>query len=428
MNATETIVAGSQRLGSDGDLLPSDGGYSGDGGPATLAQLSYPNGVAVDGQGNIYIADTYNNVIRMVNGVTGYITTVAGNETIGSVFGGGGYSGDGGPATLATLSFPSGVAVDVQGNIYIADTNNNVIRMVTKCAGYITTVAGNYTSTSFVIGGSYNLGGYSGDGGPATLAKLNQPIGIAVDVKGNIYIGDTFNHLIRMVTKSTGYITTVAGNYTITVARNDTIGSSGGGGYSGDGGPATLARLRNPNGVAVDLKGNIYFADSGNDLIRMVTKCTGYITTVAGNLTTEGSVHGGDGGPATLATLNYPSDVDVDVQGSIYIADSFRSAIRMVTKSTGIITTLATFISAPFGIAINIEGHVYTAITFAHIIRMVTLTAPTSMPTTAPTFTPTILPASVCTMPPPPSPRSAKKCVNLRKSTSQSKCKMQNAY
>ena len=217
-------------------------------------------------------------------------------------------------------------------------------------------------------------------------------------------------------------ITTVAGNYTTGLYG----GKDSGGGYSGDGGPATLATLNYPNGVTVDVKGNIYIADTYNNVIRMVTKCTGYITTVAGNSTKNGG-YSGDGGPATLAQLYYPNGVAVDVQGNIYIADTSNGVIRMVTKSTGIITTLATSVLFPYGIAIDIEGHVYTANPLAQTIQMIALTAPTSMPTTAPTFTPTILPASVCTMPPPRSPRTAKKCTNLRKSMTQSKCKMQNA-
>ena len=180
-------------------------GYSGDGGPATSAQLDGPEGVAVDGSGNLYIADTCNNRIRKVS-ATGIITTVAGNGSAG-------YSGDGGPATSAQLSLPAGVAVDGSGNLYIADSGNNRIRKV-SATGIITTVAGNGSP------------GYSGDGGPATSAQLNQPAGVAVDASGNLYIADSSNNRIRKVS-ATGIITTVAGN--------------GFDGYSGDGGPATSA-------------------------------------------------------------------------------------------------------------------------------------------------------------------------------------------
>ena len=441
MTTTVTTVAGNYTIGS------GEGGYSGDGGPATLAQLSNPFGVAVDVKGNVYIADFFNHVIRMVNGVTGIITTVAGNHTQTKESFYGGYSGDGGPATLAKLGGPNGVAVDVQGNIYIADSIDNVIRMVNGVTGIITTVAGNYT-----IGLYY--GGYGGDGGPATFAYLNCPNGVAVDLQGNIYIADTRNNVIRMVTKSTGIITTVAGNYT--GGDFAWFGPSTSGGYSGDGGPATLAQLRQPESVALDVKGNLYIADPHNQVIRMVNGVTGIITTVAGDHTqTPGYYdggYGGDKGPATSAKLSGPNGVAVDVQGNIYIADSYNQRIRMVTKSSGIITTLATLVSPPFGIAIDIEGHIYTANAYTETILMIALMAPTSMPTSAPTFiptsmpttaptftptsmptsaptfNPTSLPASVCAMPPPPSPRTAKRCANLRKSTTQSKCKTQNAY
>ena len=203
-------------------------GYSGDGGLATNAELNNPYGVAVDSNGNIYIADTNNNRIRKVNSTTGIITTIAGNGTAG-------YSGDGGLATNAELYYPYGVAVDSNGNIYIADTYNNRIRKVNSTTGIITTIAGNGTA------------GYSGDGGPATNAQLNYPYGVAVDSSGNIYIADTDNNRIRKVNSTTGIITTIAGN--------------GNPGYSGDGGPATNAELYDPSGVAVDSNGNIYIAD-----------------------------------------------------------------------------------------------------------------------------------------------------------------------
>jgi trimeric autotransporter adhesin len=218
-------VAGSGSLGS-----------SGDGGQATSASLNYPRGVAVDASGNIYIADTYNNRIRMVTKSTGIISTVAGDGTQE-------YKGDGGPATSAILYYPASIAVDALGNIYIADSSNYRIRMVTKSTGIISTVAGSGSS------------GSSGDGGQATSATLNSPYGVAVDASGNIYIADSSNNRIRMVTKSTGIISTVAG--------------SGPYGYSGDGGQATSAVLKYPYGVAVDASGNIYIADSYNYRIRM---------------------------------------------------------------------------------------------------------------------------------------------------------------
>ena len=216
-------------------------GDSGDGGQATSAQLSNPSGVAVDAAGNLYIADSGNHRIRKV-AANGIITTVAGNGSYG-------YSGDGGRATSAQLAAPWGVAVDAAGNLYIADTNNGVIRKV-AASGIITTVAGN---------GSH---GYSGDGGPATSAQLNSPSGVAVDAAGNLYIADYGNYRIRKVATN-GIITTVAGNYY---------------GYSGDGGPATSAQLTFPWGLTVDATGNLYVADLSNNAIRLLKPIASVLT------------------------------------------------------------------------------------------------------------------------------------------------------
>ena len=238
-------------------------GYSGDGGQATSAQLYYPEGIAVDGQGNVYIADEYNHRIRKVT-PDGIITTVAGTGTLG-------YSGDGGQATSAQLNYPYGVAVDGQGNVYIADDDNNRIRKVTT-DGIITTVAGTGTA------------GDTGDGGQATSAQIYDPYAVAVDAQGNLYIGEDSGHRVRKV--SGGVITTVAGTGTK--------------GFSGDGGQATSAQLYYPDGVAVDAAGNLYIADEYNHRIRKVSG--GIITTVAGT-GTEG--FSGDGGPAISAQQQY---------------------------------------------------------------------------------------------------------------------------
>jgi sugar lactone lactonase YvrE len=267
-------------------------GYSGDGGPATSAELAYPYAVAMDGAGNLYIADYWNHRIRKVT-PGGTIATVAGDGT-------GGYSGDGGPATSAELYYPSGVTVDGAGNLYIADYYNSRIRKVTP-GGTISTVAGN---------GSYGNYGYSGDGGPATSAELYYPLGVTVDGSGNLYIADTYNNRIRKVDAG-GIITTVAGNGTQA--------------YSGDGGPATSAELYFPSGVAVDGAGNLYLADQGNRRVRSV-KPDGIISTVAGNGTGGFS---GDGGPAPSAEL-YPYGVAVDGSGNLYIADTANRRIRKV--------------------------------------------------------------------------------------------------
>ncbi len=284
-------------------------GLSGDGGPATSAQLSQPGAVALDGSGNLYIAEGLG--IRKVSGATGIITTVAGNGTVGR-------SGDGGPATSAQLGFPRSVAVDGLGNIYIADTAVT-IREVVAATGIITTVAGNGSA------------GYSGDGGPATSAQLGTPNGVAVDGACNLYIGD-LNNVIRKVTAATGIITTVAGNGTR--------------GYSGDGGPATSAQLSGPLGVAVDGAGNLYIADGNNARVRKVTAATGIITTIAGN-----GIFGysGDGGPATSAQLGPGAGVAVDTAGNVYVPDGNGSVVRMLTpQGTSALLGLATTPSANF--------------------------------------------------------------------------------
>jgi sugar lactone lactonase YvrE len=316
-------------------------GYSGDNGLATAADLNGPHNVAVDAAGNIYIADMWNNRIRKVTASTGIVTTVAGNGTPG-------YSGDGGAATSAELYYPSGVAVDVAGNLYIADAGNNLIRKVMASTGDISTVAGNRTES------------YSGDGGPATCAEMNTPYDVAVDASGNIYISDSNNNRVRKVTVSSGIITTVAG--------------TGIGSYSGDGGPATSANISQPMGLVLDAAGNIYFADWGNVRIRKVAASTGIITTMAGN-GSEG--YSGDGVLATAAQLYYPYGVALDAAGNIYIADDANNRIRKVTASTGDISTVAGNGTAgysgdggaatsgklkyPYGVAVDTANNIYIA-------------------------------------------------------------------
>ena len=310
--------------------------YSGDGGPATQAMLSGASDVAVDASGNFYIADYANHCIRKVD-VNGMITTVAGDGTAG-------YAGDGGPATEANLNTPSGIAFDLSGNLYIADSSNHVIRKV-DVNGRITTIAGN------------GINGYSGDGEPATLAMLWEPEGIALDTAGNLYIADSSNNRIRKVDLD-GTITTVAGN--------------GAWGYSGDDGPAAQAELASPLGIALDALGNLYIADSGNNRIRKVD-LNGTITTVAGN-GIEG--YGGDGGPAAGAQLDEPSAIGVDKSGNLYIADVYNDRIRKV-DTQGIITTVAgngssgyagdggpatsAMINSPWAVAVDISGNLYIA-------------------------------------------------------------------
>lgn len=344
--AVITTVAGSGTWGSGGD-----------GGPATSAQLSRPVGVAVDGVGNLYLAEFDREVIRRVT-PTGTINRVAGSVqtlVLGLTMDIAGFSGDGGPATSAQLRQPQGVAADAAGNFYIADTENHRIRKVTT-AGIINTVAGDGQAA------------FRGDGGPATAASLSYPNGVAVDASGNLYIADTGNQRVRKVTAG-GVISTVAG--------------TGYASYGGDGGPAVAAWLNTPVSVAVDSNGTIYIADQKNNRIRKVTTA-GLISTVAG----DGSYgFGGDGGPAVSAQLNQPASVAVDAGGNLYIADSDNHRIRRVTPA-GIINTVAgngsygfsgdggpataAQLFQPMGVAVDTGGNLYIADFWNHRIRKVT--------------------------------------------------------
>ena len=335
-------------------------GASGDGGPATAAQLLGPSGVAFDAAGNLYIGDYAGNRVRKVS-PSGTITTVAGTGANGT----GSFSnGDGGLATKATLANPSGVAVDTAGNLYIADSNVSRVRKVSP-SGIITTYAGSGNTGAF--GPIY----FSGDGGPATTAQLTFPVAVAVDATGDLFIADNNNNRIRKVSISGLVINTIAGS--------GAVGT--GGGFTGDGGPATAAQLSSPSGVALDAAGNLYIADRGNNRIRRVSP-SGVISTVAGSGTAafrgDGGIAGfsGDGGPATTAQLSGPSGVALDASGNFYISDSGNNRIRRVSAS-GIITTVAgsgiagfggdggpataAQLSSPSGVALDASGNLYIA-------------------------------------------------------------------
>ncbi|MFF9410829.1 NHL repeat-containing protein [Streptomyces anandii] len=266
------------------------GGFVSDGGPAVATKIYNPHGVAVDGSGNLYIADYSNHRVRKVT-PDGIITTVAGNGQPGFV-------SDGGPAVATKLNAPIGVAVDRSGNLYIADYSNHRVRKVAP-DGIITTVAGN------------GQGGFVSDGGPAVATKIYYPWGLAVDEADNLYIADRYNHRVRKVT-SNGVITTVAGN--------------GQPGYIADGGPAVATTLHYPSSVAVDGAGNLYIGDGHNHRVRKVTP-QGAITTVAGN-----GIAGyiADGGPAVGQQLYYPYGVAVAPSGDLYIGDSANHRVRKV--------------------------------------------------------------------------------------------------
>ena len=336
--------------------VAGDGSFSFDdeGGPASSGHLGLPTDIAFDGSGNLYIADSAHHRIRKVD-TTGIITTVAGICTQSACSGD--YSGDGGLAVAAALNYPSGIAVDAAGNLYIADTGNERIRKV-DVNGIITTVAGN------------GAAGFNGDGGPATSANLNRPYKVAVDLEGNLYINDGIagsdyldkasNDRIRKV-DAAGIITTIAGN--------------GSFGFSGDGDEAISAQLNYPSGVAIDGDGNLFIADHDNNRIRMVDG-DGTIATVAGN-GWRGVV--GDGNAATLAKLKSPRGLAIDSFGSLYISDTLDNRIRKL-DADGIITTVAEhsdgqtgggavvgepaisdLILGPEGIAVDANGDLYIA-------------------------------------------------------------------
>ena len=490
-------------------------GYDGDGAAATSASLNVPWGVAVGGSGNVFIADSVNNRVRVVMKATGIITTYAGNDHIGY-----GFAGDNVAATSASLSYPSGVALDGAGNLYIADQNNKRIRLVSKATGVITTFAGTGAETTDGDGGSASsaslrspiglavdssgnvfiagidrirfvskatgiistfAGGGSSwrDNGPATSAYLNYPFGVALDGSGNVFIADPYSNVIRVVSPpcspgtartsggspctvcsagtysaaagatsctacpvgllaAAGATACAAGNKITTIAGTlGVVGSSGDGGpatsatigylhgvavdvssnvyaadwnyvqmitgstgiimayagmafqygTTGDGGAATSARLGSVEGLAVDVSGNLYIANSYYpNKVRVVMKATGIINTVAGTGANTADFSG-DGGAATSAQLNQPMGVVLDTFGNIYISDTMNGRIRIVTKSTGIITTIAgtgiwgssgnggpatsAMLYHPHGLALDTSGNLFMVDNFINNVRII---------------------------------------------------------
>lgn len=276
------------------------GGFINDGKPATSAALQVPAFAAMDAKGSLYIADNHDHRIRKVS-TTGIISTVAGTGISG-------FSGDGGSARLAKISFPTGVIVDAGGNIVFSDTGNNRIRQI-SAAGVITTIAGT------------GVAGFGGDGGPATAAEINQPAGISIDRVGDLFLADPGNNRIRKINPQ-GIISTVAGNGTA--------------GYSGDGGPATLASLRSAQNVALDDAGNLYIADTNNQVIRVVDTSQ-IITTIAGG---GGFYCDGDGQPARSADLEFPMGLLIH-SGYLFLSDTYCGRIRAVNLTSTIINTVA---------------------------------------------------------------------------------------
>ena len=445
-------------------------GFSGDNGPATQAELNTPQGVFLDAAGNIYIADVENDCVRMISASTGNITTIAGTP------GTAGFTGNGGPATSATMNRPSSLAMDASGNLYIGELGNHVVRKVS--GGVISTFAGNGTSGNSGNGGpatsaelnlilglavdsagnvyiADNLSatvrevttsngniiavagtgtiGFSGDGGSAVNAELDQPFGLAVDGNADVYIADLENHRVRITTgiaprsctTGSGTICTIAGSGSATLSGNagpvlsagiaapaalklDVAGNlyisdgntirkvtpwgiingvvgNGTSGFSGDGGPATNAELHNPTAIAFDAAGNMYIADTLNQRIRKVSSSTGVITTIAGNGTAG---FGGDNGPAAQAVLHNPEAIVLDAAGNIYFADEGNSCVRMISASTGIITTVAgtpgvagltgnggpatsATLNEPGALALDAAGNLYIGDFGSHVVRKV---------------------------------------------------------
>lgn len=360
--------------------------FFGDAGPTLGAALAAPWGVpAVDATGNVYIPDTANHRVRKVT-TSGVISTVVGTGEPG-------YSGDDGAATAATILFPTNVAFDpVTGDLYISDSGNNTIRKVDG-SGKITSVAGGPSNCPLYPppADPLDIGScQTGDGGPATLARLRDPRQITFDASGNLYIADRWHYRVRKVDRSNGIITTVAGS------NRKPYGS-------GDGGPAVQAGLRFPDGVAVDASGNIYIADTFSNRIRKVD-LTGTISTIAGQGSEDcdpndsEACYQGDGGPALTAKLSRPEGLALDAAGNLFIADRANSVIRKIDPS-GTITTVAgrhgdcrseyrvgcydgdqgaavqAGLNTPFGVALDTIGNLYISDTFNDRIRKVDFNA-----------------------------------------------------
>jgi uncharacterized protein (TIGR03437 family) len=375
-NGVSTVVAGTS----------GRNGFSGDNGPASNATLNQPQGIAVDANHNLLIADTGNLRVRMISAATGIITTVFGN-------GSGTYGGDGSAAVNAQLYRPTYETMDAAGNLYIADSGNYVIRKV-DTNGIITTVAGT---------GKKGTGG--GDGGPATSSALSGPLCVAVAPDGSLLIGDNGNLKLRKVAAN-GTISTIPAPGAITAMLYDssgnllisssfgmvysmnaagTVKTIAGGGTGGDGGPAATASLFSAAGIALDSAGNLFIAEPFAYDVRRVDAKTGIITTVAGIPNNYGFA--GDGGPATKALLSEPLGVAVDSAGNLFIADTYNNAVRIV-GTDGIIHTFAggpgaTYtgdgaltsvgaLNTPFGITVDSSGNLYIADTGDSVIRKVT--------------------------------------------------------
>jgi sugar lactone lactonase YvrE len=326
-------------------------GFAGDGGPAVEALLDQPRDTAVAADGTIYVADTFNNRIRVI-APDGTISTFAGTGSPN-------YDGDDVAATSASLHWPHDVTVDDTGTVYIADSAHHRIRRVDS-NGVITTIAG--------TGGA----GSTGDDGPATEARIQNPKSVAVH-DGALYFS-SLEDKIRRVDLTSGIITTIAG--------------TGVAGYSGDDGPAALAQLDSPQRLAIDSVGNIYVADTGNSAVRRIDAVTGTITTVAGDGTPGSS---GNGGPATAAEIDHPRGLALDGDSTLYLADSDSHRVRRIDLDAGIIRRVAgttkgfsgdggpagaAELYQPRGLTVMPDGSLLVADTFNDRLRLVTPASP----------------------------------------------------
>lgn len=327
-------------------------------GTAATARFNSPGGAVVDPSGNMYVADTANNVIRMIDS-SGNVTTFSGTGIAGLIDG---------PNISAQFTGPIGIARDSSGNLYVADSGNNAIRKISD--GQVTTIAGSSQGTA----------GFSD--GPNAL--FNNPMGIAVDAQGNIYVADTGNNRIRRID-----IDPITGLSTVTsIAGGPTAGST-------DGTDST-ALFNAPQGIAIDSSGNLYIADTGNNTIRTINILTGEVTTLAGSAGTSGFLDG----TGTTATFNGPTGIAIDSDGNLYVTDTGNHEIRKITNPGAAVTTVAgnptnstpadgspttAAFSSPVGITIDASGNVYIIDSGSNLINMiVTYVSGTSLPVTAP--------------------------------------------
>jgi DNA-binding beta-propeller fold protein YncE len=328
-----------------------DKGFAGDGGPATAALLNGPFDVAFDAAGNLYFSDTFNQRVRRVDAATGVITTIAGNGEQG-------YGGDGGPATAAALNEPYGILIDRAGNLFMADRLNRRVRRVDAATGVITTFAGTGEAA------------YSGDGGPAAMAGLAEPNGLAFDpAQTKLYIADVADHRVRVVDMATGIISTFAG--------------TGAAEHGGDGETAANARVFGARAVKVAPDGTVYILERQGSSLRAVDPHTGIITTIAG---TTGRGYSGDGGPAVAAVFDAPKEMALDPNGDLLIVDTENHAIRRFDPRSGVVTALAgghkgpdgdggpatsAGLDRPHGAIVGPDGAIYIGDTNNHRIRKV---------------------------------------------------------